>query len=214
MKFIFFDTETTGLVSFKHKHSDPCQPHLVQLAALLTTDTGEEISSFSALVDPRGWYASMPVEASAAHGITYERAIAEGKSLHSVLRKFNSMLGMANLCIAHNFNFDKKVIEVAWTRTSLWPEYNSFNNTACTMQITREILKLPPTARMIAAKMPGSKSPKLSEAYEYLLGHPLVGTHDALVDTRACAEVFFAARAFNNERLARERAARYQSPVA
>jgi hypothetical protein len=42
---LFFDTETNGLTLNDQPASHPAQPHLVQLAAILTEDGGREVAS-------------------------------------------------------------------------------------------------------------------------------------------------------------------------
>jgi hypothetical protein len=42
---LFFDTETTGLANFQQEANHPSQPRLVQLAAILTDEACEEIST-------------------------------------------------------------------------------------------------------------------------------------------------------------------------
>lgn len=66
-----FDTETTGLPDFRAPSSAPHQPHLVQLAAVLTEGPDAEPAVFSRIVRPDG-YTEMPVRAFEAHGIRFE----------------------------------------------------------------------------------------------------------------------------------------------
>ena len=74
---LFFDTETTGLPLWKEPSEDPRQPHLVELAALLVNpDTREMIAFMDVIIKPNGW--TIPVDVSEIHGITTERALAEG----------------------------------------------------------------------------------------------------------------------------------------
>lgn len=201
MKFLFFDTETTGFPEFKMRHSDPAQPHLAQIAARLTDETGETIDAFSNLIDPRGWYLEMPKEAAEAHGLTYQRCLDEGIDLFVALRRFNRLAAQADLCVAHNKNFDMKILRICWTRANMWPKNDPFVNTACTMEMSKPLCKCPPTPKMLASKSAAIrnsfKSPSLQEAYRFFFGEEFDGAHDAGNDTLACAKVFFAARAMS-----------------
>lgn len=49
-------------------------------------------------------------------------------------------------------------------------------------------------ARMLAAGISKPKAPKLAECVKHFFGEDLAGAHDALVDVRACARVFFRLR--------------------
>jgi DNA polymerase-3 subunit epsilon len=69
----------------------------------------------------------------------------------------------------------------------------------CTQRLATPILKLPPTDRMKAAKRFHYKSPNLGEAYQHFTGQPLEGAHNAMVDVRACAAVYFAIKATESE---------------
>ena len=66
----FFDSETNGKADFKAPPEAPHQPRLVQLAAILTTDDCEEVSTINLLVRPDGW--TIGPEAEAVHGISTE----------------------------------------------------------------------------------------------------------------------------------------------
>lgn len=203
MRYLFWDSETTGLPDFKARHSDPCQPHLVQLAARLTDAEGETLEQYCTVINPHGWYSEMPAESQKAHGITFERALAEGVPLIQALRKFNALLRKAQVSVCHNKSFDQKLIRVAWTRTNMWPgEFGTdpFANSECTLALTTPIIRLPPTERMKAAgRGKQFKSPSLSEAYEFFFGEKFENAHDAGADTLACAKVYFAAKRWLQE---------------
>ena len=62
----------------------------------------------------------------------------------------------------------------------------------CTMQMATPILNLPPTEKMLRAGFNKPKPPNLSECCAYFFDKELEGAHDALVDVRACKDVYFA----------------------
>lgn len=62
----------------------------------------------------------------------------------------------------------------------------------CTCTKSTPILKLPPTEKMKAAGMNGPKSAGLAECIKHFFNEELTGAHDAMVDVRACARVYYA----------------------
>lgn len=195
MLYLFFDSETTNLPNFKAKHSDPTQPHLVQLAACLTEADGTVIRSFSEIVSPKGWYLEMPPESFKSHGITYERAMADGIPLGRAVNKFNKMAREADVAVAFNIQFDIKIMQIAWCRANLWPQKDPFQIKECAMQLAKPLVRAAATEAMIAAGMGKRiKQPSLAEAYQFFFGKGFDNAHDAGADTLACKEVYFAAK--------------------
>lgn len=52
---LFFDAETTGKAAMREPYNSPRQPHIVQLAALLTDDDGIERGAMNVIVRPDGY---------------------------------------------------------------------------------------------------------------------------------------------------------------
>ncbi|RWY82369.1 3'-5' exonuclease, partial [Pseudomonas aeruginosa] len=73
-----FDFETTGIPEWKLPSEDPCQPHIVEVAALLCDAAGNTIDRFEAIVRPNGW--EITPEMTAIHGISHEQAMDVGIS--------------------------------------------------------------------------------------------------------------------------------------
>lgn len=186
---LFFDTETTGLPDKRMPLDWEGQPHLVQLAAVLTEDDGTERGSFSTIIEPSGW--TIPEGAAKVHGITTELAAAAGMPIHPALYTFMQMRQRANVLVAHNIKFDAEIIKIAVARTDFSypkpPPVTMF----CTMESASPIIALPPTERMIAAGYTKNKPPNLGECIRHFFNEELTGAHDALVDVRACARVYF-----------------------
>lgn len=187
MTILFFDTETTGLVVDGAPWES--QPHLVQLACILTDDDGLEHASLSCIVSPEGAY-TIPANVAHIHGIDTVKAEAVGVSLHCATRTFIELGRRANLLVAHNMKFDNVVMSAARHRT--FPNIPPLaTSTHCTMEASAPILRLPPTPAMVRAGRGPFKPPRLAEAYAYFGFGELVGAHDALVDVRACAKIYF-----------------------
>lgn len=191
MAILFYDTETTGLPDRRLPLNHPKQPHLVQLACLLTDDDGTERASLSIVVNPG---VLIPPEVSAIHGITDAIADQFGVASNTAVAMFDRLAERASLIVAHNIRFDWALMETAWARLpkprSL-EEAHGARRRVCTMEEACPVVNLPPTERMRAAGMNRPKSPKLEECIQHFFGERLDGAHDALVDVRACARVFF-----------------------
>lgn len=112
---LFFDTETTGLPLWNDPSDDPRQPHLVQLAALLCDESGADVDSVSTLINP-GEGVHFHPEAVAAHGITPERAAAEGCPPRVALDRFFALVRQATLIVGHNVSFDIRIVRIATAR--------------------------------------------------------------------------------------------------
>lgn len=190
---LFYDTETTGLPLFNDPSEDPRQPHLVQLAAsLIDLDKRETIASMNVIVEPRGWV--IPDDVAKIHGITTEHAAAFGVSEHLAIMMFTDLWQRAQRRIAHNESFDARIIRIAKMRYQDVERADAWKAglAECTQLLSTPILKLPPTAKMIAARRNHHKSANLGEAYEYFTGNKLEGAHNALVDVHACIDVYYA----------------------
>lgn len=189
---IFYDTETTGLPLFHEPSEDPRQPHLVQLAAsLVDLDRRHVIASLDVIVRPVDW--EIPADVAAIHGITTERALAVGVPEPVALRLFLALYN-ARLRVAHNEQFDARIIRIALKRYDVGCDADVWKagKSECTQLLSTPLCKLPPTEKMRAAGRNHFKSANLGEAYKHFTGNELVGAHSALVDVQACMAVYFA----------------------
>lgn len=190
---IVYDTETSGLPLFSEPSEDPRQPHVVQLAAIVVDlDTREHLSSMNAIIRPEGW--TIPREVSDIHGITTERALAEGIPEEDALDMFLSMWDQ-KLRVAHNESFDARIIRIAQSRfgydetqLALWKGGKAL----CTQRMATPIMKIPPTPKMRAAGFFKFKSANLQEAHQHFCGRPFEDAHSAMADVKACMAVYFA----------------------
>jgi DNA polymerase-3 subunit epsilon len=188
---LFFDTETTGFYDFQATADDPKQPHLVQLAAMLTEDDGKEINSISCIVAPNEF--EIPTGASDVHGITTERAREVGVNIRPVLSIFGYMASVSDRLVAHNVDFDAAILKTEFMRQNSKFSMDLCAPFFCTMKASTNICKISfdkPRASLYAG-MQQYKWPKLQEAYKFFFNEEFEGAHDALADVRACKRIYF-----------------------
>jgi DNA polymerase-3 subunit epsilon len=185
-----FDTETTGFVNPNLDPDDPRQCHLIQLAAQLVdpADPSGTVMEFSLIVNPGD--VEMSKGAYNAHGISLEFAQKHGVSPSTAVDFFMHLSGFADIDVAHNIEFDRKVMALALHRRTGQPARLT-NTGYCTMKAATNIVKSPPTEKMLAAGRNHFKSPNLGECIKHFFGEELEGAHDAMVDVRACRRVYF-----------------------
>jgi len=188
---LFVDTETTGLVRHDLPIEAPEQPHLAQLALLLTDNSGHRVGSFVAYVQPDGW--EMPAEASAINGLTTDYLRAYGLPLISAWDAFHDFSAQAELIVAHNVDFDRTVIEIVASR--LGRKWDWRQPWFCTKEAAAPVCCLPGRSGYPPRAKEGKyKWPTLDEAHRMLCDGPVANAHDAMADAEACARVYFALR--------------------
>jgi len=183
--YLFFDTETTGLPkSWKASVSDTGNwPHIVQIAWAIFDDSGTQIAFRDHIIKPEGF--AIPESATAIHGISTERALKEGRLAAEVLREFSEAVGGIACLIAHNFDFDEKMVRVELLRRGM-PDVLRTAPKICTMKASTKYCKIPGPY--------GDKWPKLSELHIKLFETDFKDQHNAASDVLCCAKCFFELR--------------------
>jgi len=180
--YLFFDTETTGLPrNYKAPLTNSSNwPRLVQHAWIITDEAGAELEKHEYIIKPEDF--TIPYQATKLHGITTEQANTEGILLEIVLREFVSALNEAEVLVAHNFNFDSKILGAEFVRKKMKsPLFNKPH--ICTMKSTTNFCNIPGPY--------GYKWPTLTELHLKLFGTDFKEAHNAIVDVKACAKCFF-----------------------
>lgn len=182
-RLLFVDTETTGLPrSWRAPASDTDNwPRAVQIAWELTDGGGQVLEQASHVIRPDGF--EIPPASTAVHGITTERAIADGVELAGVLDALDRQAAEAAVLVAHNVDFDRKILLaelIRGARESPLPALPTF----CTMRTSTAVCAIPGER--------GYKWPNLDELHRCLFGEAVVDAHDAGADVRACRRAFFA----------------------
>ncbi len=179
--YIVMDCETTGLPrNWKAPVSDLDNwPRMIQIAWTRLDWEARPIETRAFLIQPAGFV--IPQESQLVHGITTERALAEGKPLGAGLSEFADAVGQSKVIVAHNLRFDESVISAEYLRLSRSPPFGD-RKRICTMVETVELCRLPGPY--------GFKWPSLSELHFFLFGTGYEEAHDAGADVAACTDCF------------------------
>lgn len=177
----FFDCETTGVPAKGLKwDADFNQfPHVVQLAWAF----GDKERSF--IIKPDNY--EIPPETTAIHGITTERAIAEGVPFAEVIDEFLADAAAAPLVCAHNIYFDTSMLKANILRYCGKEYYDAKAEDA--LHKGKRIDTMMKTIKFVGAKKSngkGIKYPTLEELYNKCFPGETFPAHDALEDVRAC----------------------------
>ncbi|PKL75448.1 MAG: 3'-5' exonuclease [Candidatus Melainabacteria bacterium HGW-Melainabacteria-1] len=195
MNHLFFDTETNGLPADYQAPIEAVDnwPRVLQLAWTLTDSEGKPIESVSLLINPAGAFPLDPF-AARVHGLTDERLV-HGVSIAFALNQFMVAVMRANVLVAHNFDFDCRVMAAEFYRTASFMNSLASNGvlrltslpSICTMQESTEFCAIPSPYRQDEYKWP-----KLAELHQILFDEPIAGAHDAGHDVAAMMRCFWA----------------------
>jgi DNA polymerase III alpha subunit (gram-positive type) len=190
--YLFFDTETTGLPNNWNAPASDTRnwPRMVQLAFHLYESNGIFVESQDYIIKPDNY--TIPADVSRIHGITTERANREGHELNVVLSNFQNLLVKTKSLVAHNMDFDEKILGCEFFRVT-GKDPLVTKSKFCTMKSPSVIdyCAIPPI------RYGNYKWPKLSELHYKLFGTYFEEAHNANVDIQATARCFFELRKRN-----------------
>ena len=185
-RFLFFDTETTGLPKDRHipPHTQAHNwPDIVSLSWVVMTADKKMVKARHALIRPLDW--TIPADSIVIHGITNAMANEDGHELHEVLEDFIQDMAGCQYVVSHSFSFDRNVVENAAIWKAKRPKRILWKNDICTAEEGKDITKIP-------FESGGYKYPRLAVLYETLTGHaPTLTLHNSLNDTIILAELFW-----------------------
>lgn len=184
MKFIFFDTETTGLPK---NWKAPMQeidnwPRVIQLAWMVCDEEGIVLRKHSFLIKPEGW--EMPTgDFWKDHGYTQQVNMVLGIPIRNALDIFISDLSECDALVSHNMDFDYNVVGAEMLRAKS-EKLGKVITKICTKTTSTNYCKLP-------GNYGNYKWPKLDELHRFLFNKHFENAHDALADVIACKDCFF-----------------------
>jgi DNA polymerase-3 subunit alpha len=181
--FLIFDTETTGLPkNYKAPLSDSENwPRMVQIAWQLHDNLGRLLDVQNYIVKPEGYI--IPFSAEKVHGISTEKAEAEGKDLKWVLEEFNKIIAKTRYLVGHNVEFDISIVGAEFLRKNIPTDFLDLQ-TIDTKEDSTDFCALP------GGKGGKYKWPNLSELHQKLFGEDFDEAHNATADVVATARCF------------------------
>lgn len=186
--FLFLDTETTGFKKSGNLVQDG-QARVCQIAMILTDINAKPLAKFSALIKPEGWEVSQYNIDTCK--ITQEECEQYGLNQVSVMACYNRLASMADVIVAHNADFDSGMMDIEQAYLQKYQNRLLMENRLTTLLLPIE--KPWYCTMKNNTHISGGKWPKLEHALRHFCNRE-IGTkaHDAMVDTQACMEVFFA----------------------
>ncbi|HKC66787.1 MAG TPA: DNA polymerase III subunit alpha [Bacteroidia bacterium] len=183
--FLIFDTETTGLPrNYNAPLSDSDNwPRVVQIAWQLHDVKGNLISANSIIVKPVGF--TIPFNAAQVHGITTERALAEGKDLQAVMNEFVEAVKQTKYLCGHNIEFDLSIVGAEFIRLGMSDYFAGKPVIDTKNDDVTEFCAIP------GGRGGKYKWPKLEELYAKLFNQGFEAAHNAAFDVQATTKAFF-----------------------
>ena len=196
MRFLVFDTETTGLPKTKLINPDTLHlwPHIVQFSYIIYD------SSLNDIVESKNYIIKVPdkfiisEESSKIHGITNEISTKLGVEINEVIIEFFYLLRTVDKLVGHNIEFDINMIKIELLRiinTKLTSEEQLkhykydlhyimyYENICCTLKDTIKYCNIQLFDKF---GKPYLKYPKLIELHEKLFNSTPNNLHNSFND--------------------------------
>ena len=213
-RFLVFDVESTGLLPNSRRGTTTAvpitaYPHILQLSfAIYDLSQKQVIRKYDAYIDiPDDVVISEFV--TNLTGISKEKCKTEGKPIVEVLEQFYEAYMFCEGIVAHNMDFDEKMISVELERNrpaimekapycfmTFNPMYEKVQGIEryCTMRKGTDMCNI-----LVESKMPGrppsKKWPKLNELYAKLFdGGTVEGLHNSMIDVLTCLRCYLKMR--------------------
>ena len=190
MKLFIFDTETTGLINRKHHIEDThLFPYIVQLSWILY-DTDKNTFKYKDYIIKIPDHVTIHPKSEEVHGISKYQTAQLGVNIKQVLNNFTYDMYRSDIVIAHNLDFDKKMMTIEYKRNNMkdWLERHR-GKKYCTMRNSINTCKIVRYSRYNGA--PYFKLPKLIELHQHLFDEIPENLHNSLIDVVVCLRCFY-----------------------
>lgn len=181
MQIAFIDHETTGLPAYGKRSDDPAQPYVVSQAIRVDVNR-DTIRQHYSLVIPA---TPSCMEAEMVHGLSQEYLERYGGFAAKAANQFWEIVRSADLIVAHNAAFDRRIARIAIKRflgEKVADKFMAIQH-FCTMQEYKKLKGIPYRG----------KGGSLDAACADILNEkPRERTHHALDDMMRCAALYYA----------------------
>jgi len=203
MKFLVYDTETTGLPQSKHVKMSIVDlwPHVVQFSYIIYDSETNKLEKNDQIIKiPENII--MTEENISLHGITNEMSSTCGVNITNVIQEFLNNIEHVDLIIGHNLEFDLNMLKIEMmriikdtTNEEIKKKYQekliklgSYDKSYCTMKTTVDLCKLPSVYKKNKDQY---KYPKLDELHNHLFGMKPLKLHNSLNDVMITLRCFY-----------------------
>jgi len=203
MKFLVYDTETTGLPQSKYVKMSLVDlwPYVVQFSYIIYDSETNKLEKNDQIIKiPEN--VIMSQENIALHGITNEMSSTCGVSINNVIEEFLNTIERVDLIIGHNLEFDLNMLKIEIMRMirdttneeikKIYQEklikIGNYDKYYCTMKTTVDLCKLPSPYKKNKDQY---KYPKLDELHNYLFGLKPQKLHNSLNDVIITLRCFY-----------------------
>lgn len=202
MKFIVFDTETTGLPSKNAKLTlTDLWPYVVQFSYVIYDSDTNNIKKKDYIIQIPN-HVVMDEKNISIHGITNEISQTKGVKINEVVDEFLDDVDDSDFVVGHNLEFDLDILKVEILRIIAETtddnikvrhqekinKLYSYDNYYCTMKNSVNICKIPSTNIKFKDQY---KYPKLVELYNHLFGIKPQNLHNSLNDVMVTLRCFY-----------------------
>lgn len=192
-KVLFLDTETTGVCDLRTPYNEDTLkntwPYITELAYRVDTFTKDTLThvdtlkTFSSLIAPSYDTAIYPEEVQQKTGISIND-LNEGAPIEPILKEFCEWLNQVDFVVAHNTNFDMKVLKAEFLRWGIdqhmrvvpWIDTMWHGNKLCNLRTSSNRLKFP----------------TLTELYQHFFKRIPDSSHRAMADVDTMYSCFLA----------------------
>lgn len=190
-KIIFLDFETTGLpINQNSDHKELKNwPYIVQASWIISdSEENQGIKEFDFILKPEKF--KVPKESKLIHGISNKIARSDGKNRKTILSHISVALKTTKYIVAHNTEFDIKVLRSEFYRNDIHDPFEKFDDyfekkfIICTMTSTTHYCQIP-------RKAGGYKYPSLLELYTKLFNEDPENLHNSKYDSLYTMKCFW-----------------------